>query len=55
MINDLKSMNRQQDEDREELRNFRKKYEIDREERRNKSDKKIFAHSFSRLVSSNTI
>jgi len=38
MTNELKSMNRRHDEDREEFRTFRKEYEIDREERKESDD-----------------
>jgi len=34
MTSEIKSMNRQHDEDREEFRIFRKEYEIDREKRK---------------------
>jgi len=38
MTNELKSMNRPHDEDREEFRTFKKEYEIDREERKSSDD-----------------
>jgi len=39
ITNELKSMNRRHDEDREEFRTFRKEYEINREERKGSNDK----------------
>jgi len=38
IINELKSMNRRYDEDREEFRTFKKEYEVDREEQKESDD-----------------
>jgi len=38
MTNELKSINRPHDEDREEFRTFKKEYEINREERKSSDD-----------------
>jgi len=49
MINELNSMNRWHDENREEFRIFRKEYEIDREERKG-SDDTSFKENICSLV-----
>jgi len=49
MINELKSINRWHDENREEFRIFRKEYEIDREERKG-SDDTSFRENICSLV-----
>jgi len=38
MTNELKSMNRRHDEDREEFRTLRKEYEVNRKERKGSDD-----------------
>jgi len=38
MTNELKSMNRRHNKDREEFTTFRKEYEVDREERKGSDD-----------------
>jgi len=52
MTNELKSMNRRHDKDREEFRSFRKGYEMDLEEKDLMISilEKIFIYSCSRLV-----
>jgi len=50
MTNELKSMNRRHDEDREEFRTFRKEYEINRGEQKGSDDTRFFRKDIRSLV-----